>query len=84
MIIHGIVTDSSGRPVAGAVVAMTAAPAPVPDIAAVTDATGRFTLTAAGAGDHLLVVRSGGASVAVEVAVDGDTEVTVELADRRA
>lgn len=51
-VVRGQVRGADGRPVAGARVVITASPVPVPEIAAVTDAEGRFTLGAPAPGDY--------------------------------
>jgi hypothetical protein len=80
--ITGIVTDSSGRPAAEAVVSVTAAPVPVPDIAALTDVAGRFSITVPVTGDYRLLARGDAFSREVDVVVEREvTEVEVELAD---
>lgn len=50
--VQGQVRGPDGRPVAGARVVVTAAPVPVPEIAAVTDAEGRFELPAPAPGEY--------------------------------
>jgi hypothetical protein len=80
MIISGTVTDPSGRPVPGASVAITAAPAPVPDIAALTGADGRFSIVVPVAGAYRVAAHGerGSADVAVTVA-DAEVEIAVML-----
>jgi hypothetical protein len=59
-----------------------AAPAPMPDIAALTDGEGAFGLEAAGTGSYELAVVADGyarAQVPVEVSDLGDAEVHVVL-----
>lgn len=56
--ITGIVRDASGTPVTGAHVLFTEGPRPLPDIAAVTDAEGRFSLAAPVAGQYTLTCRA--------------------------
>jgi protocatechuate 3,4-dioxygenase beta subunit len=51
-LIVGTVVDARGEPVAGATVYFVEGPVPLPDIAAVTDAEGRFTLTAPAPGPY--------------------------------
>ncbi|MEV0323259.1 carboxypeptidase-like regulatory domain-containing protein [Streptomyces sp. NPDC050658] len=56
--IAGVVQDADGAPVAGAHVLFTDGPAPLPDIAAVTDTEGRFSLGAPIAGAYTLTCRA--------------------------
>lgn len=56
--ITGFVRDASGTPVTGANVLFTAGPQPLPDIAALTDAEGRFSLIAPTAGQYTLTCRA--------------------------
>ena len=80
MIISGTVTDPFGHPVPGASVAITAAPVPVPDIAALTGADGRYSITAPVAGAYRIAVHGerGTAEVAVTVA-GAEVELAVVL-----
>lgn len=82
MIIHGAVTDPSGQPVPGAVVMVAAAPVPVPDIAALTDAEGRFSIIVPAPGSYRLLVRGAHASSEILVACgEEDRELAVRLAE---
>ena len=45
-VIHGVVRDQHGAPLAEARVYFAGGPVPLPDVAAMTDATGTFQLTA--------------------------------------
>ncbi|WP_394437026.1 carboxypeptidase-like regulatory domain-containing protein [Streptomyces sp. SGAir0957] len=56
--ITGVVRDASGAPVAGARVLFTDGPGPLPDIAALTDAGGRFSLGAPSPGTYTLMCRA--------------------------
>ncbi|MWA15375.1 carboxypeptidase-like regulatory domain-containing protein [Streptomyces sp. BA2] len=56
--ITGVVRDTSGAPVPGAHVLFTEGPQPLPDIAAVTDTEGRFSLGAPTTGEYTLVCRA--------------------------
>ena len=72
-IVAGVVTDQNGKPVPAARVSFAAGPVALPDIAALTDSRGAFTLSAPASGDytiqcaadgyapgsHRVVVRSG-------------------------
>jgi hypothetical protein len=81
MLIHGTVVDPGGGPVEWASVWLAAGPQPTPDIAALTDATGGFTLTAPGPGIYRIGCRAEGYEP-VEVEVDvgtADVEVTITL-----
>ena len=79
--VAGRVETADGRPVAGARVAFVAGPGSWPDIAALTDAAGRFSLNApqpgvfrigctsdsAGSGEAEVPVKATGASVTVRL-----------------
>ncbi|MFE6161270.1 carboxypeptidase-like regulatory domain-containing protein [Streptomyces sp. NPDC056486] len=56
--ITGVVRDASGTPVTGAHVLFTDGPQPLPDIAALTDAEGRFSLSAPTTGVYTLTCRA--------------------------
>jgi hypothetical protein len=75
-LVTGRVVGSGGQPVEGARVMFVNAPGAVPDVAALTDASGRFSLTAPSAGAYTL-----------EVAADGYRNqretVTVSAGDKR-
>lgn len=58
MEITGVVRDTSGTPVTGAHVLFTGGPQPLPDIAALTDTEGRFSLVAPTAGEYTLICRA--------------------------
>ena len=80
--IRGTVRDADGRPLANARVMFAAAPAPVPDIAALTDAEGAFSLEAPGTGSYEVAVVADGygrVEVAVDVSDLGEAEVNVVL-----
>jgi hypothetical protein len=80
LMITGIVTDPSGRPVPGAGVLLTEAPVPVPDIAALTGPDGRFSIIVPETGDYRVAVHAQRASADVAVTVTGgDSEIAVEL-----
>ena len=81
MLIHGRVVDREGAPVEWASAWLVAGPAPFPDIAALTDADGRFTLTASAPGIYRVGCRAE-SDPPVEVPVDvgaDDVEVTITL-----
>ena len=69
LMITGRVTDPSGRPVTGAVVAITAAPQPVLDIAALTGKDGRFSISVPQLGDYRVSLRTDRVATEVEVRV---------------
>ena len=69
-VISGVVHDQRGKPVANARVYFTDGPVPLPDIAALTDVNGAFSLTAPAPGKYVIecatdefVVRSQAVSV---------------------
>ena len=59
-LITGRVSQSGGQPIAGARVLFASGPVALPDIAALTDGTGRFTMTAPAPGDYTLEVVADG------------------------
>jgi len=70
-LVHGQAVDAQGHPVAGARVGWAAGPGSVPDVMLLTDAQGRFTLTAPVVGTYTLRCISddaGGASLQVRAA----------------
>ncbi len=81
--IHGRILDSNGQPVPDAAVYVESGPVAVPDIAAMTDEAGRFTLAVPSAGMYRIGARSeqrGRASVGVSVKAAGeDSHVEVRL-----
>ena len=80
--IRGTVRDVDGRPLANARVMYAAAPAPVPDLAALTDAEGSFSLEAPGTGTYEVMIVADGygrAHLAVEVSDTGEAEVNAVL-----
>jgi protocatechuate 3,4-dioxygenase beta subunit len=74
IVISGTVVDAHGRPVRGARVFLTDAPVPVPDIAALTDADGRFELTAPAPGSYTVGAASDVASASTRVTLPGEGE----------
>lgn len=56
--VHGLVVDAKGRPVAQASVGWVDGPVALPEVMALTDAQGRFTLTAPVHGAYRLHCRS--------------------------
>lgn len=70
--ISGRVVDAAGRPVAGATVYAARSPVPLPDIAALTDRDGRFTLAAPQPGRYEIACRSEAlGNATAEVSVPG-------------
>lgn len=53
-IIAGVVTDLQGRAVAGARISFVDGPTALPDVAALTDSRGAFTLSAPLSGDYTI------------------------------
>lgn len=53
-VISGVVRGPDGRPIANARVYFTSGPVPLPEIAAITDAKGEFSLTAPAPGDYVI------------------------------
>lgn len=80
--IAGRVVDQAGAPVAGASVAVHAGPGPVDDIAALTDADGRFRLGNLSPGRYQLAVFGAGnaeAGAQVDVGDGGASEVEIRF-----
>jgi hypothetical protein len=80
--VSGVVTDDAGRPLADVAVAFTRAPVPVPDIAVLTGADGRFVLAAPAPGAYTVAVNAPGhAGRTADLRVDpgGAQEVHVEI-----
>lgn len=78
----GRVLDASGRPVAGAVVAVVSGTAPTPEIGIRSGADGRFTV-ALPAGKFRLQAHAGGQAGAVEVEGDGGEEIVIQIQPSR-
>jgi Carboxypeptidase regulatory-like domain len=81
-VVRGTVHDAAGNPVAGASVFFTSGPAPLQDIAALTDSEGRFALSAPVPGTYQLEAHgaeSGSGKASVTVPGAGESEVVVEL-----
>lgn len=81
--IDGVVRNRTGTPIGDAVIAVVDAPVPMPDIAALSSADGRFTLSAPAPGFYTVHAAHPGhqpARVTVEVVAGGlRTEVTIVL-----
>ncbi len=77
-VIHGIVRDQHGAPLAEARVYFAGGPVPLPDVAAMTDATGTFQLTAPVPGTYSIqCTLAGGQSDSRSVTVTPSTRATV-------
>ncbi len=80
MLIRGVVRDAAGKVLEGAVVAFVAAPADVPDVAAVTGDDGSFTVVAPAPGRYRLGLRAPGHDYReVDLDIDDDIEVETVL-----
>ena len=73
-VISGVVRDSYGNPIVQARVYFTNGPVPLPDIAALTNKDGAFSLTAPAAGSYTIACAAEGFA---------PTEVTVAIADSK-
>lgn len=81
-IISGMVRDSKGQPVVDARVYFIDGPVAVPDIAVLTDMTGRFSLSAPTAGMYTLQCTADGfvaASVTVDITSGHHAHVDIQL-----
>jgi hypothetical protein len=79
-VVSGVVRDSAGNPVPQARVYFTAGPGPLPEIAALTDASGAFSLTASAAGDYTLECAAEGlAPVSSKISVRSGDETRFDL-----
>ena len=82
MILAGVVRGPAGEPVPLARVFISGGPVPVPDIAALTDAGGRFTLSLPAAGVYQVECAAEGfapLSATVEVGEGQDAQVELRL-----
>jgi len=78
--ISGHVRDRNGRPLALARVYVVSGPGAFPDVAALTDEQGAFTLPASGAGTYTIESSlEGFASAQTTVQLAGDGEARVEI-----
>ena len=85
-LITGRVSQSGGQPIAGARVLFASGPGALPDIAALTDDTGRFSMAAPWPGDYTLeVVADGFHSQRVHTAVGTRerADISIELQPMR-
>ena len=81
-VISGRVLSADGQPVAGARVFFVSSPVPVPDVALLTDGTGRFSLTAPVPGAYRIGCSSdefGSATITVDVSEGQNVEVEIRL-----
>ena len=81
-LVSGIVLDPVGNGVAGARVSFAAGPVPLPDIAALTDARGAFTLSAPVPGEYIVQCVADGyrpRSVRVSVRAGEHVDVRCQL-----
>jgi Carboxypeptidase regulatory-like domain len=81
-VISGRVLSADGQPVAGARVFFVSSPVPVPDVALLTDGTGRFSLTAPVPGAYRIGCSSdefGSATITVDVPEGRNVEVEIRL-----
>ena len=81
-VVAGRVVDADGEPIAGATVSFISAPGPVPDIAGLSAADGRFVLDAPQPGRYVLAARDAGGArseVAVDVGTVPPDEVEIRL-----
>ena len=79
-VISGVVRDAHGNPIAQARVYFTNGPVPLPDIAALTNKDGAFSLTAPAAGSYTIACAAEGfAPTAVTVAVTDGQETHLEI-----
>ena len=79
-LVSGTVRDPQRRPVSLARVYFTGGPSPLPDVAALTDAAGRFSLSAPAPGTYTVGCAADGfapASATVDVA--GNRQIDLEL-----
>jgi protocatechuate 3,4-dioxygenase beta subunit len=77
--IAGRVVDAAGKPVEGASVAVTGSVTPHRDIAAITNADGRFHFGSMQPGPYRLAARARGSQQSADVVVAAGTEAHVDL-----
>jgi len=78
--IFGIVRDEAGRPVANARASFVSGPGNLPDVAMLTDAAGKFSLTAPGAGEFVLQIYADGFQAKeISVSVRSGEQKNVEV-----
>jgi len=82
-VVAGMVVDAKGNPVEGARVYFVEGPVPLPDIAALTDSNGQFSLSAPVSGTYQLGVASeepeGFIQTTSVVDVSGEPRVDLEV-----
>jgi hypothetical protein len=81
-VISGQALSAGGQPVAGARVFFIGSPVPVPDVALLTDAAGRFSLTAPAPGAYRIGCNSdkfGSAAITVNVPEGQNVEVEIRV-----
>jgi hypothetical protein len=84
-VIAGVVVDARGNPVEGARVYFVEGPVPFPDIAALTDSSGRFALSAPASGTYQLGVAYEGSegfiqeTMVADVREEGRVDLEVRL-----
>ena len=71
--------DAHGRPIENARVFIAEAPAPVPDIAAVTGADGRFELEAEASGTYVVGCATEAGETSSERVTAGENDVEITL-----
>ena len=77
-LIHGRVLDARGRALAGARISWAEGPVPLPDVALLSDAQGRFTLAAPPPGRYVLRADSDAGRASATVHAAG-APLTLEL-----
>ncbi len=83
-VISGVVLDDQGKPVREARVAFASAPVAIPDIAALTNDEGAFTLSAPVPGRYAVQVAADGFAAASAEAIVGNTAAKLTVRLRRA
>ncbi|HEV7797208.1 MAG TPA: carboxypeptidase-like regulatory domain-containing protein [Pyrinomonadaceae bacterium] len=79
-VISGVVRGPNGKPVANARVYFKDGPGPLPEIAALTDSSGAFSLTAPAPGEYVIEVAADEfGSRSSKVKVKGGEQVSVDL-----
>jgi protocatechuate 3,4-dioxygenase beta subunit len=79
--VKGTVRDQTGKPVAGARVFFTGGPTPLPDIAALTDAEGRFVLSPPTPGTYQLECHAEGfapGKLSLTIPTTGETQIVID------
>jgi hypothetical protein len=79
-LVSGMVLDPKGRPVKAATVYFASGPGQFPDIAALTDDHGRFSLAAPSPGSYVIECSADGyAPTTVRLRVSEEKETTLEI-----